>query len=153
MYGINFNTDKISYRCCVQEAIDSIALLIESEYKSSLYYEKLISISENDSDRELIESIADDEKHHIQILKKIYLDFTGRNHVCSLQLVGTGPSYKNAIMWALLDKFKIVKIYNSIFENLVNERHKASILRIINDELAHIGELNYMLLNEVHGDE
>ncbi len=147
MYGINFYNDEISYKYCVEEAIECIASLMEAEYKSHFYYENMLKDSQDDSTKEIVESILDDERNHIEILRKIYLDLTGKNHLCDLKpFIGT-QEFRSSVMWSLLDKFKVVKKYNSILESFVNEHHKASIIKIANDELVHISQLNFILMN------
>lgn len=58
-------------------ALDEIRKAVQGEREDELFYDYLISLAPTKDEKEIIESIRNDERKHNQLFRKIYKDFTG----------------------------------------------------------------------------
>lgn len=132
----------------LQGTIKNLELLINKENRNSMYFEKLLDQISDLNISGTIKNIVSISKEHCNTLKAIYMELTNRTYSCSLKNIQIDSSIKKALMWALLDTFEIVKIYHSLLENLTETRHRAFVLKMINDEVTAAADLNALLVEK-----
>lgn len=132
----------------LQGTIKNLELLINKENRNSMYFEKLLDQISDLNISGTIKNIVSISKEHCNTLKAIYMELTNRTYSCSLKNIHINSSIKKALMWALLDTFEIVKIYHSLLENLTETRHRAFVLKMINDEVTAAADLNALLVEK-----
>ncbi|WP_139906115.1 hypothetical protein [Clostridium thermarum] len=132
----------------LQGTIKNLELLINKENRNSMYFEKLLDQISDLNISGTIKNIVSISKEHCNTLKAIYMELTSKSYSCSQGDVHIDGSIKKALMWALLDTFEIVKIYHSLLENLTAPKHRAFVLKMINDEVTAVTELNALLVEK-----
>jgi rubrerythrin len=148
MASLPLEKNNVVYNDCLQQSIEDLEMLIKKEYRFSLQLEKLLLLASDKSCTKVITNIIDISKKRNETLKEIYLDITNRNCICACGPVHVSNNLKKDLIWAVLDKFQIIKVYNSLLENLTEAKHRSLVLKIINNEISHIGELNSLLIDK-----
>lgn len=147
MSSLPLERNNITYTGCLQQSIQDIEALIKKEYRSSLYFEKLLPLVTDKSCSNIISNIITSSRKNSEILKSIYMNITDKNYIYTCGPICISNSFKKDLIWAILDKFQVIKIYNSLLDNLTEARHKSLVLQIIQEERTNISDLNSLLID------
>lgn len=126
-------------------ALDEIRKAVQGEREDELFYDYLISLVPTKDEKEIIESIRNDERKHNQLFRKIYKDFTGNEiNTMNEENFKKPSSFIDGIRTALFGELKAVDKYKSIRRALPIGAYKDMLFDIIMDELKHASKYNYL---------
>lgn len=126
-------------------ALDEIRKAVQGEREDELFYDYLISLAPTKDEKEIIESIRNDERKHNQLFRKIYKDFTGNEiNTMNEENLKKPSSFIDGIRTALFGELKAVDKYKSIRRALPIGAYKDMLFDIIMDELKHASKYNYL---------
>lgn len=126
-------------------ALDEIRKAVQGEREDELFYDYLISLAPTKDEKEIIESIRNDERKHNQLFRKIYKDFTGNEiNTMNEENLKKPSSFMDGIRTALFGELKAVDKYKSIRRALPIGAYKDMLFDIIMDELKHASKYNYL---------
>ncbi|GAA0824536.1 ferritin-like domain-containing protein [Clostridium tertium] len=126
-------------------ALDEIRKAVQGEREDELFYDYLISLAPTKDEKEIIESIRNDERKHNQLFRKIYKDFTGNDiNTMNEENLKKPSSFMEGIRTALFGELKAVDKYKAIRRALPIGAYKDMLFDIIMDELKHASKYNYL---------
>ncbi|WP_373205145.1 ferritin-like domain-containing protein [Clostridium tertium] len=126
-------------------ALDEIRKAVQVEREDELFYDYLISLAPTKDEKEIIESIRNDERKHNQLFRKIYKDFTGNEiNTMNEENLKKPSSFMDGIRTALFGELKAVDKYKAIRRALPIGAYKDMLFDIIMDELKHASKYNYL---------
>lgn len=126
-------------------ALDEIRKAVQGEREDELFYDYLISLAPTKDEKEIIESIRNDERKHNQLFRKIYKDFTGNEiNTMNEENLKKPLSFIDGIRTALFGELKAVDKYKAIRRALPIGAYKDMLFDIIMDELKHASKYNYL---------
>lgn len=126
-------------------ALDEIRKAVQGEREDELFYDYLISLAPTKDEKEIIESIRNDERKHNQLFRKIYKDFTGNDiNTMNEENLKKPSSFMDGIRTALFGELKAVDKYKAIRRALPIGAYKDMLFDIIMDELKHASKYNYL---------
>lgn len=126
-------------------ALDEIRKAVQGEREDELFYDYLISLAPTKDEKEIIESIRNDERKHNQLFRKIYKDFTGNEiNTMNEENLKKPSSFMDGIRTALFGELKAVDKYKAIRRALPIGAYKDMLFDIIMDELKHASKYNYL---------
>lgn len=126
-------------------ALDEIRKAVQGEREDELFYDYLISLAPTKDEKEIIESIRNDERKHNQLFRKIYKDFTGNEiNTMNEENLKKPSSFMDGIRTALFGELKAVDKYKAIRRALPIGTYKDMLFDIIMDELKHASKYNYL---------
>ncbi|WP_270851418.1 ferritin-like domain-containing protein [Clostridium tertium] len=126
-------------------ALDEIRKAVQGEREDELFYDYLISLAPTKDEKEIIESIRNDERKHNQLFRKIYKDFTGNEiNTMNEENLKKQSSFMDGIRTALFGELKAVDKYKAIRRALPIGAYKDMLFDIIMDELKHASKYNYL---------
>lgn len=126
-------------------ALDEIRKAVQGEREDELFYDYLISLALTKDEKEIIESIRNDERKHNQLFRKIYKDFTGNEiNTMNEENLKKPSSFMDGIRTALFGELKAVDKYKAIRRALPIGAYKDMLFDIIMDELKHASKYNYL---------
>jgi rubrerythrin len=130
----------------LKDALEGMKAGVQGEREDELFYDYLISVAPNREDKEIIESIRDDERRHNKYFRTIYRYFTGMEIPTVKEENFERPSsFLDGIKKALFGELRAVEKYREISKNLPNGAFKDVLFEIITDELKHAAKYNYLL--------
>lgn len=126
-------------------ALEQVKKAVQGEREDELFYDYLISVAPTKDEKEIIESIRNDERRHNQLFRKIYKDFTGNEiNTVNEENFKKPASYIDGIKKALFGELKAVDKYKAIRRALPIGSYKDMLFDIIMDELKHASKYNYL---------
>ncbi|WP_111928552.1 ferritin-like domain-containing protein [Clostridium tertium] len=126
-------------------ALDEIRKAVQGEREDELFYDYLISLAPTKDEKEIIESIRNDERKHNQLFRKIYKDFTGNEiNTMNEENLKKPSSFMDGIRTALFGELKAVDKYKAIRRAFPIGAYKDMLFDIIMDELKHASKYNYL---------
>ena len=126
-------------------ALDEIRKAVQGEREDELFYDYLISLAPTKDEKEIIESIRNDERKHNQLFRKIYKDFIGNEiNTMNEENLKKPSSFMDGIRTALFGELKAVDKYKAIRRALPIGAYKDMLFDIIMDELKHASKYNYL---------
>lgn len=148
MSGLPLEKNNIAYADFLEQSVHYIEKLIEKEYHNSQYFEKLLSLIADKDCSNIISNFSSTAKKHGKILEDIYAEITNKVYIYNCRPIYVSNNFQKDLIWAILDRFQTVKLYNSLLENLTESGHKSLVLQIIQEERANISDLNSLLINK-----
>ncbi len=137
----------------LKKALEVIKNSVTNENDDELFYDSLIADAPDDYQKEIIESIRDDERKHEQMLRKLYFEISGETLPANSQKVSTPSetmSYTDGLRKALLNEFSGINKYKNLLKYMTNINWHNTILEIIIDEQKHASMYNYLItLNRI----
>ncbi|GEM_PF-385519 len=144
-YYMNFPQENL------KEALKLIKESIKGEKEDKSFYNYLIKLAPTKEQKEIIESIKNDEKRHNMIFKRIYKDFTTEEIENEDDDFKKPKTYIEGIKMALMSEMGAVEKYKKISQGLPYNQYKELLFGIITDEIRHGILYNYILyLNTIH---
>lgn len=127
------------------EVLEMIKEAIQGEKEDEMFYNYLLGIAPTEDQKEIIQSISDDEMKHNAYFKQIYQDLTGETVMPADDIVFEKPKdYLDGIVKALFGEFRAVEKYRKIRELMPNTYYRDILFEIITDEIKHSGKYNYL---------
>ncbi|MFX3674606.1 MAG: ferritin-like domain-containing protein [Paenisporosarcina sp.] len=128
----------------LQKSLTLIAEAVQGEREDRLFYDYLISVAPTQEDKDIIESIRDDEIKHNSMFKMIYKDFTGKEVMNGNGEIKKPNSYVEGIQQALFVELRAVEKYREILKGLPDGFYRDAVFDILTDELKHATKYNYL---------
>ena len=131
----------------LQDAINTIKKSIESEKDDEIFYEVLLSQAPNESDRNVIKSIINDEKKHRAMLKQLYIELTSNSMPTPImsRTSNTSTEYLKNLEKALFGELEAVEKYRNVMAAMPDKRKYAMLMEIMTDELKHANKYNFLI--------
>lgn len=138
------NSDSLS-RVYVEENLHTIKTSIQQEQLNVKLFSRIQELVDDD-EKELINKIIVDEREHVQALRWLYINLTGKKLDVTDKFIDTNldliPTIKKCISIATTT----IENYNELYSHLNDISHKNIIQKIINDESKNFNVLNYLLI-------
>lgn len=132
------------YRNSSQELIGILKRSIQDERNDVDLYEKIHNIAYSQDDKIIINTVVRDEKEHVETFRTILREITGEDFYPSITKVAAPTSYIEGIRKGILAEIDAIESYNELFIKIPIQKYKNLLIKIINDELKHLGEFNYL---------
>ncbi|MGM1050191.1 MAG: ferritin-like domain-containing protein [Bacillota bacterium] len=130
----------------LEEALILIEQAVSGEREDELFYDYLISLAPSQEEKEIIQSIRNDERKHNQMFRSIYQDLTGKTITAPTEISFEKPSsYVEGIRRALFGELAAVERYRNIQAGMPNNYFRDMVFEILTDELKHASKYNYIL--------
>lgn len=130
----------------LEEALALIKKAVSGEREDELFYDYLISEAPSQEEKEIIESIRNDERKHNQMFRRIYQDLTGQTITTPTDVDFKKPnSYIEGVKKALFGELSAVERYRNIRAGMPNQYYRDMVYEIITDEQKHADKYNYLL--------
>lgn len=131
----------------LKEAIEIIKKIINCFGDNKKEYALLLSLTNNDDDKKVIEDIMDEEIKHNKILRNIYFELTGKKigdtrvsmHEDNLL------NYKKNLQKSLERELHELSWYKKIMAAMPDRTKSLAIMDIITNKLKHANLYNYLL--------
>lgn len=135
----------MSYKS-LQEALALIKQSVGNEREDELFYDYLISVAPSREEKEIIQSIRDDERKHNQMFRSMYQSLTGQPVMVKADVDFEKPKlYIDGIKRALFGELAAVERYRDIRAGLPDRYYRDMVFEILTDELKHASKYNYIL--------
>lgn len=135
----------VSYKS-LQEALSLIKQAVSGEREDELFYDYLISVAPSREEKEIIQSIRDDERKHNQMFRSMYQAFTGQPVMVQEEVEFEKPkSYIDGVRRALFGELAAVERYRDIRAGLPIRYYRDMVFEILTDEQKHADKYNYIL--------
>lgn len=130
----------------LNEALNIIRDSIIDEAEDALFYSMIINQAMQDEDKEIIQSIVDDEKKHNMMLRQIYFSLTGSNvNPDESNISMKENTYINNLKKALFGELDAVKKYRKVLAAMTDKENYNMIMEIMTDEIIHANKYNYLI--------
>lgn len=130
----------------LNRSLELIKEAIQGEKSDAEFYEYLIKKAPTKEEKEIIESIRNDELKHNKMFRQIYKGITGMNVPPSEDSEFKKPkSYIDGIKKALFGELAAVEKYREIRRGLPSRCSRDMLFEIITDEIKHSIKYNYIL--------
>ncbi|WP_138206972.1 ferritin family protein [Haloimpatiens lingqiaonensis] len=127
-------------------SLELIKQAVQDEKEDAEFYEYLIKKAPTKEEKEIIESIRNDELKHNKMFREIYIGITGMNIPASEDTKFKKPkSYIEGIKKALFGELSAVEKYREIKIGLPSRCSRDMLFEIITDEIKHSIKYNYIL--------
>jgi rubrerythrin len=130
-----------------KEILELIRSSVASEREDELFYDFLISKAPNEEDIRIIESIRNDERHHNQMFRKIYLELTGvaLPKAPEAKEPELDFTYMQGLEKALMGELSAVEKYRKILAEMSDKQRHNMVFEILTDELKHAAKYNFLI--------
>lgn len=122
----------------LDEALFLVKDAIQREKEDELFYDYLFSLALTKEEKDIINSIKNDEKKHSNYFREIYSFYTGTLIPSSINAVFDRPkSYIEGIKKAKFNELAAVERYRDIQAGIPDRYHRDMLFEIITDEFKH----------------
>ena len=131
-----------------KEILEMIKDSVTSEKEDERFYDHLIAIAPSQEDKKIIESIRNDERHHNQLFRKIYLELTGvalPKNVLESSETELNITYMQGLEQALMGELSAVEKYRKILAEMADKQRYNMVFEILTDELKHAAKYNFLI--------
>jgi len=130
-----------------KEILELIKTSVASEKEDERFYDYLLAKTINKDDKKIIESIRNDERHHNQMLRKIYLELTGiaLPKAPEVKEPELNLTYTQGLEQALMGELAAVEKYRKILFEMKDQERYNMIFEILTDELKHASKYNFLI--------
>lgn len=130
----------------LEQALTLIKQAIPDEKEDEMFYNCLISMASTEDEKNIIESIRNDEIKHNKMFREIYKFFTGQNFPESPHMeVEKLKSYVGGLKKALFGELSAVEKYRNIRAGIPNRYYRDMVFEILTDEMKHADKYNYLI--------
>lgn len=130
----------------LRNSLKLIEKIVDSKKEDEMLYDYLLSKAPTKEEKEIIESIKDDEKKHNIMFRRIYKDFTGRDVRSECKEDShKSKSYIEGVKGAVFRKLKAIEACRKIRQGLPYTLYRDMLLEIMTDEIQHAVKCNYIL--------
>ncbi|MFE5321858.1 ferritin-like domain-containing protein [Paenibacillus sp. NPDC056579] len=135
----------------LQESLHFIQEAVAGESNAEKFYEKLLELAPSEEDRSVITSIREDERRQLQILREIYLAFTGREVPASALMEYKEPaSYKDGLRIVIFNKWKTNQNAGNLLAAMPTGYYQNLLAKIAVDNVTIVSKFNYLLAKLPH---
>lgn len=138
------SSDSLS-RVYMEENLNTVKTSIQQEQSNVKLYSRIQELVCED-EKQLLNKIIGDEKEHVQALRWLYINLTGKKLDAADNFVDTNLDLIPAIKKCISIAITTMENYNELYNHLNNISHKNIIQKIINDESKNFNILNYLLI-------
>jgi rubrerythrin len=138
------NSDPLS-RVYMEETLNTIKTSIQQEQSNAKLFCRIQELVDQD-EKELVNKIIVDEREHVQTLRWLYINLTGKNLDVKNDFVDTNLDLFSAIKKCISIEISTIENYNKLHNHLNDITHKNIMQKIINDESKNFNILNYLLI-------
>ena len=130
----------------LEESLVLVKEAIQGEREDELFYDYLISVAPTQEERNIIETIRNDERKHNKYFREIYKFYTGQNVSSPPNADFEKPkSYIDGIRKAKFGELGAVERYRDIRAGIPDEYYRDMAFEILTDELKHAHKYDYIL--------
>ena len=130
----------------LNEALNIIRDSIMDEAEDAYLYSMMLNQTMQDEDREIIQSIVDDEKKHNMMLRQIYFNLTGLNVTPDESNISMKENtYLNNLRKSLFGELDAIKKYRKVLAAMTDKENYNMIMEIMTDEITHANKYNYLI--------
>ena len=158
MYNQYYNFNDFPYRnnvhpinideiITLNQAIELIKESVGDEREDELFYTNLINQALTEKEKDIINSIIDDERKHNKILRQLYYEFTGQEleEDKSIKQLNSNLTYKENLEKALFGELDAATKYRKILGTMPNGNSYTLLMSILTDELKHAIKYNFLI--------
>ena len=158
MYNQYYNFNDFPYRnnvhpinideiITLNQAIELIKESVGDEREDELFYTNLINQALTEKEKDIINSIIDDERKHNKILRQLYYEFTGQEleEDKSIKQLNSNLTYKENLEKALFGELDAATKYRKILGTMPNGNSYTLLMSIMTDELKHAIKYNFLI--------
>ena len=158
MYNQYYNFNDLPYRnnvhpinideiITLNQAIELIKESVGDEREDELFYTNLINQALTEKEKDIINSIIDDERKHNKILRQLYYEFTGQEleEDKSIKQLNSNLTYKENLEKALFGELDAATKYRKILGTMPNGNSYTLLMSIMTDELKHAIKYNFLI--------
>lgn len=131
------------------EALELIKKSVSDEKEDEMFYDELLKQAPTEKEKNIITSIRNDERKHNQILRNLYLRFTGQSLPETTQTVTNQirRTYNENLEKALFGELEAVVKYRRIMGAMPDNDSYTLIMSIMTDEIRHACKYNFLIHN------
>lgn len=135
----------------LKEAIVLIKKSVENEKEDEMFYDTLLSQTNNKQDKEIIQSIITDERKHNKMFRELYPELTGITLPKSENKTteSNTSSYINNLEKALFGELSAVEKYRKIMAAMPDKQKYNMLMEIMTDELKHAHKYNFLITKNI----
>ena len=128
-------------------ALELIRESVMSEKEDELFYDYLLKIATSEEDKNIIESIRNDERNHNKMFRQIYFELTGiiLPKFEDEEYKISNLSYSQALEKALMGELSAIERYRIILGEMLDRKHYNMMMEIMTDELKHASKYNFLI--------
>ncbi len=124
---------------------------MKGEAEARKYYKKLMDMSLDDREKDIIEHFIEDENKHLSKFRMVYEMTTGKEPVLGNLKTADFSSYIEGIEQAIEDELETYVFYRDIYLSNNNPIIRDIFLEAFTDENEHIARLNYLYTKNRNG--
>lgn len=133
------------YRTNPSYAIPLLKEAVQDERSDELFYDYLIRNAPSQEDKDIIQSIRNDERKHRKMFRHMYYCLTGK----TMEVVEPEPfqppaTYLEGLKRAIFGESGAVELYRKIYFTIPGKTFKNMVFEIMTDELKHGIRYNYL---------
>jgi len=130
----------------LNEALDIIKDSVTDEAEDAALYNLMINQAIQNEDKEIITSIANDEKKHNMMLRQIYFSLTGINLPMSKEItLNNQNTYIKNLSKSLFGELEAAKKYRKVLCAMTDKENYNKLMEIMIDEITHANKYNYLI--------
>jgi len=147
-WPLDFQDKSVQYN--LNKLIASVKDSVGNEAKDEMEYNQLAKMAPNEEQKNLINTIKENEMIHNKIFRKIFTELTGvvlpLSNVTNMPEEKTNMNYVEMLTSAMLGELKAVERYREMLAYAPNKCIYDMIMYVMTDEICHAIKYNYLLL-------
>lgn len=124
---------------------DQLIKAMKGEADAQAYYRRLVTMTHNPKEEEIIRKIFEDEIKHFNTFQMIFRMITGYDCVLPTITTPVISSYFEGVGKAIMDELQTYEYYRDIYLNSANNSIMNAFFQAFTDENEHAAYLNYIL--------
>ncbi len=136
---------------CSREFAEGIKKAISGEAEAIQFYRRLLQMTRQREDREIISGILEDEQRHHRTFCSLYQSLTGMRPEMGRGETEMPESYLDALFEAVEDEVEAADFYSELYVATQDFTIRDLLFAIINDELGHASLLNLLYAKSACG--
>lgn len=138
------DNDVFTYPNNLNNALKLITGGISDKMEAMIFYNWLMEQASSESDKEIIAGVISDDRGHIELLKLIYSDLTGKMPSITNEEFIPPENYCQGLAKAIMREQNNVKIYRKIYYAMLSRVHQNLGIEIFSDEARHAILFEYL---------
>lgn len=147
-WPLDFQSKSAQYN--LNKLITGVKESVGNEAEDEMEYNKLARLAPNEEQKDIINSIKENEIIHNKIFRKIFTELTGV--ILPIENVTTNPDEKNTLSYvemlknAMFGELKAVERYRELLAYAPSKAIYNMIMYVMTDEIKHAIKYNYLLM-------
>ena len=142
---------KIGANESLKDALILIKKSVESEKEDEMFYDILLLQATSSRDKEIIQSIVNDERKHNKLFRELYYELTGitlpKYELKSVE--NSKNTYISNLEKALFGELSAVEKYRKIMAAMPDKQKYNTMMEIMTDELKHASKYNFLIAKNI----